>query len=176
MLGNKIVSSEGGYRHIATCKKTLEKVIQNSLKFFVCMVNMRFEFWQQCCWRLWSPGRWRGVRWDCLIVFEDSIAFFSMQSIFMNWLTLVWNSELPLGQHKSFSSSPFHSFDLAKFPPPFLSSLQIHSSHLLLHPPEIGSVTLNTEAVHFSDMSEQTFTRLCETKKWPPCILWSCKR
>jgi hypothetical protein len=58
-------------------------------------------------------------------------------------------------QHKIFASSPFHSFDLAELPPPFLSKLHIHSSHLLLHPPKLGSVTLNPEAIHFSDMSEQ---------------------
>jgi hypothetical protein len=51
---------------------------------------MIFVFWQQCCWRLCSAERWRGVRWECLIVFEDSIAFFFMQSFIMNWFIPFW--------------------------------------------------------------------------------------
>ena len=137
---------------------------------------MIFEFWQQWCWRLWSAERWC-VRWVCHIVFEDSIAFFYMQSFIMNWFTPFWISELPLGQHKIFASSPFHSSDLIKFPPPFLSKLQIHTSHLLLHPPELGSVTLNTEAVHFSDMSERILLGCVKPKNdhYVSCDLVSAK-
>jgi hypothetical protein len=53
---------------------------------------------------------------------------------------------------------------LPKFLPTLLPQWYILSSQFLLHQPELVSVTLNTEPVHFSDTSEQTFFRLCETK------------
>ena len=121
---------------------------------------------------------WRCVRWVGTIYFEGSIAFFTWNQCCWNDLPLLGTMNCQWSGTTSFASSHFHSFDLPKFPPNFLSYWRIHSSQLFLHPPELGSVTLNMEAVHFADTSEQQFTRLCENPKNDLrlfCVLLSTK-
>ena len=56
---------------------------------------------------------------------------------------------------------PFCSSEWQNSPPDFLYNQQIPSSQLFHHPLEPNSVTLQMEAVHSSESSEQTFTAWC---------------
>ena len=126
---------------------------------------------------------------DCILLRSESVLnnvshrHWKQHCLFLHGITFLWliypffDVWNPIGPAQvSFATSPFHCFQLPDFLPQFLSKWHIHSSQLLLHRSELGLVTLNTQAVHFSDTSEQTFTIRCESKKYPPCILWSCKR
>jgi len=126
------------------------------LKIVICWeVSLCLMKLFHCCWRH-----------HCL--FLHGITFLALIYPFDVWILI--------GPAQFFFLLPTsNSFHLPNFIRSFLSKWHIHSSQLLLHPPELGSVILNTQAVHFSDTSAQTFTRLCETKKWPPWILWSCE-
>ena len=95
-------------------------------------------------WRMQSAEKWSCFGWTCPIVVEDGLAS-SLRNHF-SWT--YWPFLGCLNSHlvstSFFATSAFHSFELPNFLQTFLSKWRIHSSQLFLHPPELGSVALNT--------------------------------